>query len=63
MLVDENKVFSLINLAQAKKNKCFIQTDHNALILEMEIKEEKRKQKREEILNFRNKIRLKKRTH
>ena len=56
MLVDENKVFSLINLAQVKKNKSFVQTDHNALILEMEIKEEKQKQRREEIFNFRSKI-------
>ena len=56
MLVDENKIFSLINLSQAKKNNNFIQTDHNAIVLEMEIKEEKRKQKREEIFNYRSKI-------
>ena len=52
MLVDENKIFSLINLSQAKKNNNLIQTDHNAIVLEMEIKEEKRKQKREEIFNI-----------
>ena len=56
MLVDENKKYSLINLAQIKKNKNLIESDHNALVLELEIKEEQEKPKREEILNFRSKI-------
>ena len=55
MLVDENKEFSLINLAQIKKNKKFIESDHNALVIEMEINEQQEKPKREEIFNFRSK--------
>ena len=56
MLVDENKEFSLINLAQINKNKNFIESDHNALVMEMEINENQEKPKREEIFNFRNRV-------
>ena len=56
MLVDENKDFSLINLAQINKNKNFIESDHNALVIEMEINEHQEKPKREEIFNFRSKV-------
>ena len=51
MIVDENKEFSLINLAQMKKNKQFIESDHNALLLEIDINEGSEKPIREEILN------------
>ena len=56
MIVDENKLFGLINLAQIKKNKQWVESDHNALVLEMELNEGKEKVKREEILNFRNRV-------
>ena len=56
MIIDEDKNFSLMNLAQIKKNKRFVESDHNALILELEIKEDEEKPKREEIFNFRSKI-------
>ena len=56
MLVDEDKNFSLINLAQINKNKNFIESDHNALVIEMEINENKEKPEREEIFNFRSKV-------
>ena len=56
MLVDENKEFSLINLAQINKNKNFIESDHNALVMEMEINENQEKPMREEIFNFRNRV-------
>ena len=35
MIVDENKNFGLIILAQIKKNKHWIESDHNALVLEL----------------------------
>ena len=54
--MDENKEFSLINLAQINKNKNFIESDHNALVMEMEINENQEKPKREEIFNFRNRV-------
>ena len=56
MIVDENKKFGLINLAQIKKNKHWVESDHNALLLEMELSEGREKPKREEILNLRNRV-------
>ena len=53
--IDENKEYKLINLAQLKQNNEFIETDHNSLILELEINGENCKIKREEMLNLRNK--------
>ena len=55
MKIDEDKIFSLINLAQQKKNKCLIETDHNALILDMEMNVMNTKPVREEIYNLKNK--------
>ena len=56
MLIDENKEYSLINLAQMKKNKRLIETDHNSLILDIELNAGGNKPEREEILNLRNKV-------
>ena len=43
------------NIAQIKKNKKVIESDHNSAIIEFNIKVEEKRQKREEIYNFRNK--------
>ena len=56
MIVDENKNFGLINLAQIKKNKHWIESDHNALVLELALNAGKEKAERKEILNFRNRV-------
>ena len=55
MKIDEQKELTLINLAQIKKNKRFIETDHNAIILDMDFYMENIKAKREEVFNLRNK--------
>ena len=54
MIVDENKEFNLVNLAQLKKNKRIVETDHNGLLLDMELDVSKKKPEREEIFNLRN---------
>ena len=56
MSIDEKKEFSLINIAQQKKNKRLIETDHNALILEILLNKRNIKPEREEIYNLRNKV-------
>ena len=56
MKIDEEKEMTLINLAQMKKNKKMIETDHNAMILELDLEIENKKTKREEIFNIKNKI-------
>ena len=56
MIVDENKEFGLINLAQIRKKKNLIESDHNALILEVNVNEGKEKPKREDIFNLRNRV-------
>ena len=55
MIIDEEKQFNLLNLAQLKKNKRIIETDHNGLVLEMELDVGKVKPEREEMFNLRNK--------
>ena len=55
MQIDESKIFSLVNTAQYKKNNRLIETDHNALILDLELNFNKIKPRREEILNLKNK--------
>ena len=55
MIIDEEKQFNLLNLSQLKKNKRIIETDHNGLVLEMELDVGKVKPEREEIFNLRNK--------
>ena len=37
MTIDEDRIYSLSNFAQYKKNKRVIQTDHNGEILELDI--------------------------
>ena len=56
MKIDENKQFSLVNIAQQKKNKRLIETDHNALILDILLNKNIIKPKREEIFNLKNKV-------
>ena len=56
MKVDENKQFSLVNIAQMKKNKRLIETDNNAFILDVLLNKNIKKPKREEILNLKNKV-------
>ena len=56
MKVDENKEFSLVNIAQQKKNNRLIETDHNALMLDILLNKKNIKPKREEIYNLRNKV-------
>ena len=55
MKVDEDKEYNLINLAQLKKNARMIETDHNGLVVEMELDEGKSKPIREELFNLKNK--------
>ena len=55
MKIDEDRNMTLINLAQFQKNKKFIETDHHAMILEMDFDIKNVKQKREEKFNLRNK--------
>ena len=56
MKIDEEKEMTLINLAQIKKNKKMIETDHNAMILELDLEIENKKTKREELFNLKNKV-------
>ena len=55
MKIDEDKELTLINLAQINKNRKLIETDHNAMVLEMDLNVENVKSKREEIFNMKNK--------
>ena len=55
MIIDEEKDMTLINLAQIKRNKKFVETDHNAMVLEMNFNIDHKKTKREEIFNMKNK--------
>ena len=56
MIVDEQRDYTLINLAQIKKNQRMIETDHNAIIVEMEVETENNKQNREEIFNLKSEV-------
>ena len=38
MKIDEEKEYSVMNLAQLKKNKRIIETDHNAMILDLKMR-------------------------
>ena len=55
MLIDEDREYCLSNFAQLKKNKRVIETDHNGLIMEFDLKVCQRKPEREEMFNLRNK--------
>ena len=54
MIVDERKEFCLNNFSQAKKNKRVIESDHNALILELSLQFSQKKPERQELFNFKN---------
>ena len=54
LLIDEEREFCLSNVAQIKKNKRVVETDHNAMIAEFNLKINKRKPDREEMFNLRN---------
>ena len=56
MKIDEDKEMNLLNLAQMKQNRRIIETDHNGLLLEMELDVGKSSPERQEIFNFRNKV-------
>ena len=55
LIIDEERKFCLSNVAQIKKNKRIIETDHNAMIAEINLKVDRRRPVREEMLNLRNK--------
>ena len=55
MKIDEERKFCLSNFAQIKKNGRVIETDHNAMIAEFDLKVEKRNPDREEMFNLKNK--------
>ena len=55
MKVDEDRELNLINLAQFKKNSRMIESDHNGLVVDMDLGMGKNKPIREEIFNLRNK--------
>ena len=55
MIVDEERNYTLSNFAQKKKNGKVIETDHNALIMEMNIEVNQKKPERVEIFNLKNK--------
>ena len=54
MVVDENRDFILSNFDQAKKNKRIIESDHNGLILEIDIQFSHKKPERLEMFNLKN---------
>ena len=54
MVIDEDRIFSLTNLAQIAKNKRIIESDHNPLILDLNIQYSKRKPDRIEMFNLKN---------
>ena len=55
MIVDEDRMFSLCNLAQIRQNKRIIESDHNPLILDLKIQYSKKKPDRIEMFNLKNK--------
>ena len=54
MIIDEKREYCLSNFAQIKKNKRVIESDHNGLLLEMNIEFYKRKPERHEMFNLKN---------
>ena len=55
MIIDEDKNYTLSNFAQKRKNGKVIETDHNALIMELNIEVIQKKPERIELLNLKNK--------
>ena len=56
MIIDEKREYSLGNYAQFQKNKRVIESDHNGLLLELELNYSTQKPERKEFFNFRNKV-------
>ena len=54
LIIDEEKEFGLYNLAQIKKNKKIIESDHNSLICSFNIEINRIKPVREEMFNLRS---------
>ena len=55
MLIDEDRMMCLSNIAQMKKNGRIIESDHNSMVVEFNLEINKRKPDREEMFNLRNK--------
>ena len=55
MFIDEEREYTLSNFAQLKENRRVIESDHNPLILDLEIEFCKRKPQRIEMFNLKNK--------
>ena len=55
MTIDEKREFCLSNFAQHKKNKRVIESDHNSMLLEIELEISSKKPDRQEIFNFKKK--------
>ena len=55
MIIDEERDYCLSNFAQIKKNKRVIETDHNSMVMELNLQVCQRKLVREEMFNLRNK--------
>ena len=55
MIIDEEQDFCLTNIAQLRKNKRLIESDHNSAIIDFDIKVEGKSQRREELFNIKNK--------
>ena len=51
IVIDVDRNFCLSNFAQPKKIMRVIETDHNGLIVDMELKVERRKPERRELFN------------
>ena len=54
MNVDEERVNTLSNFAQKRKNGKVIETDHNALIMDLNMEIIQKKPDRVELFNFKN---------
>ena len=54
MLIDEDRKFSLSNFAQMRQNKRVIESDHNPIIVDLNIHYSKRKPERIEMFNLKN---------
>ena len=55
MIIDEKREFCVSNFAQFKKNRRVIESDHNGLILELDIQFSYKKLERKEMFNLKNK--------
>ena len=55
MIVDEKREYCLSNFDQLKKNQRVIESDHNGLILDIEIQFSQKKPERQEMFNLKNK--------